>query len=114
MYTIQIDLNYQDNPENECREMWGYIRDAMEEAGFHLRGRRFFIDASPSEAIEWSKEAIDNLESQKEVAGKRAYHFIKEFFGYRIEDVFNVLTPADSGIEVEEVDRDDMDQYFAS
>lgn len=110
MYTIQIDLNYQDNPESDCREMWTSIRQAMENAGFHLRGRRFFIDASPNEAIEWSKEAMESLE----VDGKGAYHYIKEFYGYRIEDVVNILTPSDSGIEVEEVDGDDIDQYIAS
>lgn len=108
MFAIHIELNYQDYTDQECLEMWGYIEDAMSEAGFHLRGRRFFINASAKDAINLAKNAIDSMEPHQDFSNKRIYRFITEFYGYQIDSVINILTPNTDSIVVDEVDEEEL------
>lgn len=108
MFAIHINLNYEVYSKAECQEIWGFIKEAMLNAGFQLRGRRFFINQTPANAIKFAKDAIDSLELHYDFANKRIYRFISEFFGYQVETVVNILTPAFNAVEINEVDEEDL------
>jgi hypothetical protein len=114
MFAIHINLNYELYSKDECLEIWDCIRSAMQEAGFHLRGRRFFINQPPAHAIKLAKQAIDSLEPHYDFDNKRVYRFIKEFFGYQVETVANILTPTSNALEINEMGDEDLNYSVVS
>ena len=110
MFAIHINLNYEVYSKAACLEIWENITEVMVNAGFQLRGRRFFINEPPATAIALAKEAIDSLEQHYDFENKRIYRFIREFFGYQVETVINILTPASDAVEINEINEINDDE----
>ena len=60
-----------------------------------MDGRRFTINASALEATTLARNAVNGIGEHQEFENKRIYRFISEFYGFEVENVSNLLMPAD-------------------
>lgn len=99
-YAIVINLDYENNPSDECQEIWDVIKLSMLEAGFRLDSRIFVINRTHDEAISLARSVIEDLEGHLDFEKKRVFRYIKTFYGYDMTHTTNLLVPDSNKIEV--------------
>lgn len=100
-YGIMINLDYDTNPYEECRQIWQAIRNAMVEAGFRIEGRLFTIQMSVEEASALARSVIDNV-NHSVILEHDIYTFMKEFYGYDHSYTVNLLLPPTENFDLQE------------
>jgi len=99
-YAIVINLDYENNLEGTCQEIWDGIKLHMLEAGFRLDNRVFIINREQKEATDLARSVIEGMESHLEFHDKRVFRYLKDFYGYDMEHTCNLLVPSSDEIEV--------------
>ena len=97
---IVINLDYENNGEKVCQEIWDGIKDKMIEAGFRLDNRVFIINRPQSECCELARSVIEGIESHLDFDKKHVYRYLKDFYGYDMEHTKNLLVPSNEDILV--------------
>jgi len=100
-YGIMINLDYDTNPYDECRDIWQDIRNSMVDSGFRIEGRLFTIEMAPEDACELARGVI-NLVDGRITTGNDLYHYLKEFYGYDHTNTTNLLLPPSETFELME------------
>lgn len=103
-YVVIINLDYQNHEQDKLQDLFAAVSTAMQEKGFIVDGRRFTIDADPDEAQHLARSVIDEVEQLYNNRGESIYAFIKEFFGFEVENAVNLLLPPDNDIQVSELE----------
>lgn len=102
-YAIMINLDHETHPEHIVAELWNIIKERMLEAGFQRTGRRFTIDLTEHEACALARKAMEEAGIYAKFHHKQIYNYLKDFYGYDLATVTNLLLPPIENIEVEEV-----------
>jgi hypothetical protein len=102
-YAIMINLDHETHPEHIVSELWNIIKERMLEAGFHRAGRRFTIDLPEHAACALARKAMEEVGIYAKFHHKDIYNYLKDFYGYDLDMVTNLLLPPVENIEVQEV-----------
>ena len=100
-YGIMINLDYDANPYDECRDIWQAIRNGMVEAGFRIEGRLFTIQMPVEDAAALARSVIDSI-NQDVILEHDIYSYLKEFYGYDHSQTVNLLLPSPDNIDLQE------------
>lgn len=102
-FGIVVNLDYASYPHALLSTLFRRIRTAMEANGFRLDGRIFTIRLPASEAAALARSTLEELDKGLEIDGS-IYDYLKEFYGFDIGSVKNLLLPEMQALEVEELD----------
>ncbi len=102
-YAVVVNLDHENHAPDLVREMWDVVKQRMLEAGFHRAGRRFTIDLPEQEACDVARTVMDAIELDAKFQNKRIYDYLKDFYGYDLDSVTNLLMPPADSFEVKEV-----------
>lgn len=102
---IVINLDYENNSEKACQEIWDGIKKNMLEAGFRLDNRVFMINREQQATCKLAKSVIENMESHLDFDKKRVFGYLKDFYGYDMEHTRNLLIPSNDEILVSTVSQ---------
>lgn len=103
-YVVIINLDYENYEHGKLKSLFNAIKEAMQERGFVVDGRRFTTDAEPEEAQRLARLTVDELEQEYNARGESIYVYIKEFFGFQVEHADNLLLPSSDEFEVSELE----------
>lgn len=101
-YAIVINLDYENNSEELCQEIWEAIKARMLTAGFRLDNRVFMTKLPQKEACDLARSVLEGLEAHLEFHRKHVFRFLKDFYGYDMEHTRNLLVPDTDEIVVRE------------
>lgn len=90
---IVINLDYENNSEEVCQEIWDGIKLKMLEAGFRLDNRVFIINRGQKESCELARGVIEGIESHLDFDKKHVFRYLKDFYGYDMSHTMNLLIP---------------------
>ena len=99
-YAIVINLDYENNPEDVCQELWEVIKAGMLVAGFRLDNRVFTINLENQEAANLARGVIEGLDGHLDFDKKRVFRYLTDFYGYDMAHTRNLLVPGSDEIEV--------------
>lgn len=99
-YAIVINLDYENNSEDECQEIWNVIKQRMFDAGFRRDNRVFMINREHKEASNLARSVIEGMEAHLDFDKKHVFRYLKDFYGYDMECTTNLLVPSSEDIEV--------------
>ena len=102
-YAIVVNLDYETHPEHIVQELWNMIKVQMMEAGFSRAGRRFTIELPEDEATALARKVMQEIRIHAKFHHKNIYDYLKDFYGYDLSEVTNLLMPPVENIEVEDV-----------
>lgn len=97
-YAIVINLDYENNSEQICQEIWDVIKDRMLSAGFRLDNRVFIISRDDKEASDLARSVIEGMEAHLEFDKKHVFRYLKDFYGYSMDLTTNLLIPSNDDI----------------
>lgn len=100
LYTIEIDLDYDNHPHSEVHDIWNRLRRVLLSAGFHSDGRRFTINLPPTEARRLARHSMEQLENNLCEESRSLHCYVREFYGYPTTCADNLLLPPTCAIEV--------------
>ena len=92
-YAIVINLDYENNSEETCQEIWDVIKLQMLEAGFRLDNRVFTINREQKVACGLARSVIEGIESHLDFDKKRVFRYLKDFYGYDMDHTTNLFVP---------------------
>lgn len=95
---IVINLDYENNPEQVCQEIWDRIKKNMIDAGFRLDNRVFIINRPQQESCKLAREAVESIESHLDFDKKHVFRYLKDFYGYDMDHTMNLLVPSNENI----------------
>lgn len=95
---IVINLDYENNSEQVCQEIWDAIKQRMLEAGFRLDNRVFMINREKHETASLARGVIEGMESHLDFDQKQIYLYLKDFYAYDMEHTTNLLVPKSDDI----------------
>jgi len=98
-YGIMINLDYDSNPYDHCREIWQSIRNGMVEAGFRIEGRLFTIQMPPEDACELARSVIEQVDSNLSYSSG-IFAYLREFYGYDNSNTINLMLPPSDNFEI--------------
>ena len=90
---IVINLDYENNSEQVCQEIWDAIKNKMLEAGFRLDNRVFILNREKKDACELARSVVEGMESHLEFDEKHLFRILKDFYCYDMEHTTNLLVP---------------------
>lgn len=99
-FAIVINLDYENNSEEACQEIWDGIKLQMLKAGFRLDNRVFIINREQKEACDLARNVVEGMEEHLEFHNKHVFRYLKDFYGYDMEHTSNLLVPSSDDIEV--------------
>lgn len=97
---IVINLDYENNSEEVCQEIWDGIKLKMLEAGFRLDNRVFIINRPQNESCQLARNVIEGLEEHLDFDKKHVFRYLKDFYGYDMNHTENLLVPKSDDILV--------------
>ena len=97
-YAIVVNLDYQNNLEDACQEIWDEIKSSMLSAGFRLDNRVFIINRDDKRACELARSVIEGMEAHLDFDKKRVFRYLKDFYGYSMESTTNLLVASNEEI----------------
>lgn len=99
---IVINLDYGSLPYEKCHSVWNKIASNMTAAGFRPEGRLFTIGKQRGEAFQLARDVIDRMEEQRDFYEKEIHLYLKEFYGFDMEDSVNLMLPPMESFEINE------------
>lgn len=100
---IVINLDYEHHPQAACEKLWTEIRSRMLANGFRLSGRLFTHFGPPEAILPLARMLMETMEPDLEFHERNFHQYIKDFYGFRMEQVTDLLTPCARDIEVREM-----------
>jgi hypothetical protein len=101
-HAIVINLDYGTHPYEQCHALWGQISEKMTGAGFRHEGRLFTIGLPRKEAYGLARNVIDQMEEDRDYYEKEIHIYLKEFYGFDLEDSVNLMLPPTDSIKLDE------------
>jgi hypothetical protein len=101
-YAIVINLDYVSHPQESCNQVWDVIKQRMIDKGFRYDGRLFSIELPDHEACDLARDAIESIEEHHSFEDKRVYMYIRDFYGFNMDNMTNLLLPPSENIEISE------------
>lgn len=92
-YAVVINLDYENNSEEACQEIWDVIKERMLNAGFRLDNRVFIINREDKAASDLARSVIEGLEAHLDFDKKHVFRYLKDFYGYDMDHTTNLLVP---------------------
>lgn len=99
-YVVTINIDHENHPAKACAEVWEAIEAGMLRAGFHSDGRKFTINLSEQAAVALARRTMMDIESSLERIHRPVNQYLKDFYGYDMECVTNLMLPPVETIEV--------------
>lgn len=99
-YAVVINLDYENNQEDVCQEIWDVIKQRMIDTGFRLDNRVFIINRDSKEGSKLARGVIEGMESHLDFNEKHVFRYLKDFYGYDMECTTNLLVPNSDDILV--------------
>jgi hypothetical protein len=99
---IVINFDYENNDFAVVQAFFEKVKDGMLASGFRQEERLFTIELAADEACYLARLVIDYIDSQQDANSKCIYLYIKEFYGFEMNNITNLMIPANGGIEVQE------------
>jgi len=103
-YGVVINMDYGNNSYEETSMLFDDIEKALLRHGFRREGRVFTTDLPPAQTYTLARKVLDEVADKEQHRHKDLFHFIKEFYGFEIVNVVNLLLPDTSEISVTELD----------
>lgn len=103
-YGIVINMDYDSHPYEAANLVFEEIRELLLQRGFRQDGRIFSIDLPGEEACALARAAVDEVNDYEEHRDKDLYTCMREFYGFEIANVVNLLVPGVGEIRVAELD----------
>lgn len=97
-YAIVVNLDYENNPEDACQEIWDIVKQRMLEAGFRLDNRVFIINREQEDACELARAVVEGMEEHLDFDKKHVFRYLKDFYGYDLDHTTNLLVPSSGDI----------------
>ncbi len=97
---VVINLDYENNPREECSKLWEIIKHRMVRQGFRLDGRTFTINLPARSAAARARHAIENIDTDTAFHGNSIYRYLSDFYSYDMACTTNLLMPPLEAIEV--------------
>lgn len=104
-YGVVVNMDYTSNPYEEASQLFADIEQGLLRHGFRREGRVFTNNLPPAETFALARQVLDEVSELQQHQGKDLFHYIKEFFGFEIVNVVNLLLPDSSDISVTELDE---------
>jgi hypothetical protein len=82
--------------------LWGQISEKMTTAGFRHEGRLFTIGLPRKEAYSLARDVIDEMEDDRDFYEKEIHLYLKDFYGFDLEDSVNLMLPPSDSIKLHE------------
>lgn len=101
-YAIVINMDYAHHPHSKMAALFRRIRNVMKLHGFRLDGRVFTTSQPPAKAAALARRALDEVDAG--LGGESLYASVREFYGFELGAVSNLLRPTGEGLWVEEYD----------
>ena len=92
-YAVVINLDYDNNPEDVCQEIWDVIKQRMLDTGFRLDNRVFIINREHKDACDMARGVIEGMEEHLDFDQKHVFRYLKDFYAYDMECTTNLLVP---------------------
>ena len=92
-YAIVINLDYENNLDDKCQEIWDVIKQRMLDAGFRLDNRVFIINRDQKNASDMARAVIEGIEAHLDFDQKHIFRYLKDFYAYDMECSTNLLVP---------------------
>ncbi|MCW8900595.1 MAG: hypothetical protein OQK75_10905 [Gammaproteobacteria bacterium] len=97
---VVINLDYENNSEIVCQEIWDAIKKRMIEAGFRLDNRVFITNRDKDEACTSARRVIEDMEEHLEFDQKKVFRYLKDFYAYDMDHTKNLMLPSNDEILV--------------
>lgn len=107
-YGIVINLDYETSSRDVVIKLYDEIKEGMLRHGFRPDGRLFTINLPGEEACALARQVIEDLAAYKEYNNEHVYSHIKDFYGFDISNVTNLLLPPSGDISVTELDASEL------
>lgn len=100
-YSVVINMDYAHHSQEDCLEIWEFIKQEMLNAGFRFQGRTFHINLPAEEAAALARGTVEKCEDHKDYPSRLIYGYMSEFYGFDDEKSTNLMLPPLDGIEVQ-------------
>lgn len=110
---IVINFDYENSDYGTLRGLYRDVRGALLEAGFRQEERMFISNMGADEACEVARGIVEGLEVHHEFFKKEIFKYIKEFYGFEMDNVMNMMVPGGSGIQVDEAESEIEELVFS-
>ena len=99
---ILITLAYESTNYEDSNFIWEAIHEKMLEAGFQYSSRLFIIDVPIiKQAFDLARSTIEGLENHIPFEERRLPGYLKDFYGFKLEDAVNLALPDAATIKVD-------------
>lgn len=102
---IVINFDYENNDMAVVQQLFEEVKDGMLSSGFRREDRLFTIELAADEACNLARLVIEYIDSRKDTYRDSIYMYLKEFYGFEMTNVSNMMVPDTDGIEVRESDH---------
>ncbi len=109
-YGIVINMDYDNHPYEVASKLFEEIRSGLLRHGFRQDGRTFTTELTTEEACALARQVVDDVAAFEEYRGKDVYNYMREFYGFEMTNVVNLLVPGAGAIGVTEVDETALDE----
>ncbi len=103
-YGIVINMDYDTHPYEISNRLFEEIRDGLLRHGFRQDGRTFTIDLPAAEACAVARRVVDGVATYEQYHHKDIFNYMKEFYGFEMTNIVNLLVPGGSEISVTELE----------
>lgn len=109
-YGIVINMDYDTHPYEVSNRLFEEIRDGLLRHGFRQDGRTFTIELPAAEACALARRVVDDVAAYEQYHHKDIYNYMKEFYGFEMARVVNLLVPGNeiSVTELEGMQVEDL------
>lgn len=108
---IVINFDYENNDMAVVQQLFEEVKDGMLSSGFRQEDRLFTIELAADEASNLARLVVEYIESQQGADRNRIFMYIKEFYGFEMANISNLMIPGSEGIEVQESDHLALESY---
>ncbi len=88
---IVINLDYENNSEAVCQEIWDAIRQGMLKAGFHLDNRVFIMNQPHTTVCTLASDTVRGTAQPLGMEEKDLLGYLKDFYAYDLAHTDNLL-----------------------
>ncbi len=111
-YGVVINMDYSNNAYEETSLLFEDLEAAMLAHGFRREGRVFTSQLPPEQTYGLARKVLDEVAEREQHRDKDLFHYIKEFYGFEITNIVNLLLPDTSEISVTELDSEALEDIM--
>ena len=108
---IVINFDYENNDMAVVQQLFEEVKDGLLLSGFRREDRLFTIELAADEACNLARLVVEYIESQRDASRDSIFMYLKEFYGFEMNNISNMMVPGSDGIEVQEPDDIALERY---